>query len=218
MSPEQQQYVDAVIQVQLTHSGSAVVDAALNDDFIEGVWTHYRSLSNSAVQPDKSVLFYSLCAHLTHLDRVTLLSLCGKRGYDTRLYFGKIKPEDKAILEKNGVKIEGFVSYMDEMPSVFKSARINLNPTLRANRTGIHLRVVDVLGSGGFLLTNIQSEMQDFLKEDELATYKDTEDAVEKISFYLKHEDLRNKIAAKGHERILKDFTYEDRLNRMLST
>jgi spore maturation protein CgeB len=103
------------------------------------------------------------------------------------------------------------------MPAVFKSARINLNSTLRANRTGIPLRVVDVLGAGGFLLTNIQSEMLDFFKEDELATYETTAEAIEKISFYLENEDLRHTIAAKGHERILKDFTYEDRLSRMLA-
>ncbi len=217
MSPEQQQYIDAVIHVQLSHSGSTVVDAALNDEFIEGVCAHYRSISEGAVQPDKAALFYSLCAHLTHLDRVTLLSLCGKRGYDTRLYYGKIKPEDKEILEKNGVNVEGFVSYTDQMPAVFKSARINLNSTLRANRTGIPLRVVDVLGAGGFLLTNIQSEMLDFFKEDELATYETTAEAIEKISFYLENEDLRHTTAAKGHERILKDFTYEDRLSRMLA-
>lgn len=216
MSAEQQQYIDAVIQVQLMHSGSTVVDAALNDEFIEGVCAHYRSLSNVAVQPNKDVLFYSLCAHLTHLDRVTILSLSGKRGFDTRLYYGKARPADREILEKNSVKIHGFVRYMDEMPAVFKSTKISINSTLRANRTGIPLRVVDVLGTGGFLLTNLQSEMLDFFKEDELATYETSEDAIEKISFYLKNDDVREKIAVKGYERVLRDFSYEDRLSRML--
>jgi spore maturation protein CgeB len=104
------------------------------------------------------------------------------------------------------------------MPTVFKSAKINLNPTLRANRTGIPLRVVDVLGSGGFLLTTHQAEMDDFFDSDEIIYYENAEEALDKVQYYLAHEEERIKIARSGYERIKKDFSFPDRIAKMFST
>lgn len=52
-------------------------------------------------------------------------------------------------------------------------------------------------------MTNLQSEMLNFFKEDELATFETTEEAIEKIEFYLKNGDLRNQFAIKGHTLVL---------------
>ncbi len=217
MSDEQKKYVDAVIQVQLKHSGCGVVEAAINDDFVKSVCEFYRQQSETAVQPSKESLFYYLCAHITHLDRVSVLRICAEKGYRTNLYLGRISDGDKELLSKKGVILNPSVSYEEGMPQVFMSSKINLNPTLRANRTGINLRIVDVLGTGEFLLTTHQQELDDFFYEDEIVTYETLEEEIEKIAFYLDHDDIRDKIAKKGQERVKKDFNYVDRLNRMLS-
>ena len=52
----------------------------------------------------------------------------------------------------------GEVHYMYEMPLVFKCSKINLNITLRSIRNGIPLRAMDIMGAGGFLLTNHQND------------------------------------------------------------
>ena len=103
------------------------------------------------------------------------------------------------------------------MPQVFKCSKININPTTRANRTGIPLRVVDVLGCGGFLITNLQPEMDDFFEKDEILTYESSEEAIEKIDYYLCHDEERLKIAQKGFERVSKDFNFLTRVQEMLT-
>ncbi len=217
MTEEQKQYVDASVLVQLKHSGSVVIDAILTDEFVKGVCDYYKKQSECAVQPSKEALFYSICAHITHIDRVSLLRMSAERGYDTKLFYGGIKPEDRELLKKDNITLRENVNYMEEMPQVFSSSKVNLNPTLRANRTGIPLRIVDVLGCGGFLLTNHQPELDDFFNDDEIVTYENHEEAIEKIDYFLKHDDERKEIARNGYERVKTDFNYTDRLTRMFS-
>ena len=199
MSKEQQLYLDAVIAVQMKYSGSVVVDEALTRDFIEGVCEYYRS-------------------HVTHMDRVGLLRLCAGKGFHTRLYLSPLSKQNRELLESHNVELCDCVNYENEMPAVFKSAKINLNPTLRANRTGIPLRVVDVLGSGGFLLTTHQAELDEFFNTDEIVYYENIEEALDKVQYYMAHEEERIKIARSGYERIKKDFSFPDRIAKMFST
>ena len=74
------------------------------------------------------------------------------RKHPVRLYTAdKISGMDK-------VEVCGPVDYVKEMPYVFKNTKINLNMTLRSIWTGIPLRAIDVMGCGGFLLTNYQAD------------------------------------------------------------
>ncbi len=216
MTPEQQQFLEAMVKVQLKHSGSRVLDSALTEGFVEEICRHYRNLSELAVQPNKAQLFYSICTHITHMERLALLRLSAGKGHSTRLYASSVTDQNRSLLTSQGVEICGPVNYSMEMPQVFLDSRINLNPTLRANRTGIPLRVVDVLGVGGFLLTTHQAELDDFFFEDEIATYECVEEAIEKIDYYLSHESERILLAAKGHARAKKDFSFEDRIKAIL--
>lgn len=218
MSTEQQQYVDAVIAVQLGHSGSGVIDASLTDEFVEGVCAHYKNQSPTAIQPTKEQLFYSFCSHITHMDRLALLRLSAQKGYHTRLYFSQLSNQDRVLLEKYNVELMGNVSYEEEMPQVFKSTKINLNPTLRANRTGIPLRIVDILGCGGFMLSTHQAELDDFFFDGEVVYYETTEEAVELMDYYLAHDEEREKVASAGLRRVKEDFSFEDRIEKMLGT
>lgn len=218
MSPEQQQLMDAVVSVQMGHSGSTVLDAALTDEVVRQICEHYRSLAETAIQPTKEQLFFALSSHITHMERLALLRLSATKGYDTRLYIPSVSEANRELLTKCGVKICDAVSYEQEMPQVFKSCRINLCPTVRANRTGIPLRIVDVLGAGGFLLSSHQAELDDFFEKDELATYDCVEEAMDKINYYLTHEDERLIVARKAHERVEKDFRFEDRVKVILKS
>ncbi len=217
MSPEQQKFIDAVVAVQMGKSGSFVIDSALTDGFISQVNAYYRTQSESAIQPTREQFFFSICAHLTHLDRLLLLNMCGDRQYETKLYIADINNQDNQLLLSHNVSVNAPVSYHEDMPQVFKCSKINLNPTTRANRTGIPLRVVDVLGCGGFLITNHQPEMDDYFFEDEIITYETSQEAVEKIDYYLCHEEERLKIARKGFERVSKDFNFLTRVQKMLT-
>jgi spore maturation protein CgeB len=83
--------------------------------------------------------------------------------------------------------------------------------------TGINLRVFEALAVGGFLLTDHYEELQDLFEiGKEIETFKSADELVDKVNFYLNHDDLRNKIAAKGHEKFLKHFTWESRVRDLI--
>ena len=116
-----------------------------------------------------------------------------------------------------GIKMFGPVDYYDEMPYVFKNARINLNITLRSIKTGIPLRAFDIMGNGGFLLTNYQEEFLEYFKPDQdFVYYENIEDAVEKAKYYLQHPEIREKIAERGKKKVYNEHTFEERVKRMI--
>ena len=103
-------------------------------------------------------------------------------------------------------------------PYVFKHARINLNITLRSIKSGIPLRAFDILGAGGFLLTNYQTDFMDcYIPGEDFVYYESKEDKFAKIDYYLKHEDERVAIAQNGFERTAANHTYKHRIEEMLS-
>ena len=152
-----------------------------------------------------------MACEVTRRNRIILLSLCGAR-YDTRFY----SYQNSEVIKN--VKKCGEVDYLREMPQIFACSKINLNPSLRIIQTGIPLRAFDIMGAGGFLLSNYQEELlEHFVNEEEMVVYESMEDAVAKIDFYLRHEELRVKIAENGKRKTLKEHSLQDRLDQILS-
>ena len=111
----------------------------------------------------------------------------------------------------------GPVRYYDEMPFVFQQSRINLNISLRSILSGIPQRAFDIMGSGGFLLSNFQSDfLDDFVPGEDFDYYESEEDLLGKIDYYLSHEKEREAIAQNGHRKIANAHTYRHRIRAML--
>ena len=92
-----------------------------------------------------------------------------------------------------------------------------MNISLKTIRTGIPLRILDILASGGFVLSNFQEELAEYFKlGEEIITYGDLEELYYLTDYYLKHEEERKCIAANGLERVKKDFRFEDRMRKMI--
>ena len=103
------------------------------------------------------------------------------------------------------------------MPKIFKCSKINLSMTNRPIRTGMPLRMFDTMGAGGFLLTNYQAEIPEYFEIGrDLAVYESQEDLIDKIAYYLEHDDERIEIARNGHEKIRTEHTYSVKLQKML--
>ena len=58
----------------------------------------------------------------------------------------------------------GPANTLTEMPKIFHASKINLNITMRPIETGLSLRIWDVLGCGGFLITNYQAEIPEYFE------------------------------------------------------
>ena len=111
----------------------------------------------------------------------------------------------------------GEIDYYTQMPFVFKNSKINLNITLRSIQTGIPLRAMDIMGCGGFLLTNFQADFLDFFQPDiDFVYYEDYEDLIEKTNYYLTHEKERLQIAKKGYEKVKQYHNYPVRIEEII--
>ena len=111
----------------------------------------------------------------------------------------------------------GIVNYHTEMPLVFNQSRINLNISLRSIHSGIPLRVLDIMACGGFVLSNYQPELAElFVPDSEIVLFDSLEDALEKIDYYLSHEDERMRIANAGLKAVSERFSYKEGINKLM--
>ena len=216
MDDYQKGYIDAVVKTQLELYGGYIIDDVITEDFTEGVRKRYRSLSDKAIQVTQKELCWAIASYVTHLERMALLRILSKRN-QVKLYTYELTDDDKRILDK--VQYCGHVDYLSEMPQVFKASKINLCPILKANRSGIPLRALDIMGCCGFLLSAYQPELDEyFIDGQECVLYSSVEDAVAKAEFYLNHDELRKKIAEAGAAKTEQDFKYEDRIEILLNS
>ena len=77
----------------------------------------------------------------------------------------------------------------------------------------------DILGCGGFLMTNFQSELTDYFTIGvDLEAYSSMDELVDKCAYYLAHDDERLQIARNGYEKVSASHTYPHRIREMLKT
>jgi GT2 family glycosyltransferase/tetratricopeptide (TPR) repeat protein len=106
--------------------------------------------------------------------------------------------------------------FFEEMSRTYSASRIVFN---RSIGDDVNMRVFEALACGSLLLTNdLHGSGQDELFRDgvHLATYRDPEEMLDKIAYYLARDDLRRRIAARGRELALAEHTYGHRMESIL--
>ena len=203
-------YLKALMDVQSQIYGHYVFDEAISEELIDDINAQYlRQNPDTSLRLSKPALTFALSSEVTRNERLILLNLCGKR-FDTKLY-----SRDESVLINN-VKKCGPVDYVNEMPKVFACSKINLNPSLRIIQTGIPLRAFDIMGAGGFLLSNYQEELLEYYEDGtDMVIYESMGDAVEKIQFYLRNEELRCKIVKSGRKRTLEEHSLQECMEKI---
>ncbi len=206
-------YLQAVITVQSQLYGSFLLDKLIMESMVNNMNVQYQKRNpNTNVQVCKASLIQTMSEEITRKERIILLNLCGNK-FHTKLY-----SNDKDTFLQNVIEC-GPVNYITETPKVYACSKVNLNPSLKCIQTGIPLRVFEVMGAGGFLLTNYQEELlEHYENETDIVIYESMEDALEKIQFYLNHEDLRCKIAENGRRKTLENHSLQDCMAVMFKT
>ena len=147
---------------------------------------------------------------VTEQERLRLLKSVSEE-YALDLYTGS----DVSMLPK--VHYKGLARTMTEMPKIFHLSKINLNFTSKPIRTGLPLRIWDILGAGGFVLTNYQSEIPEYFEiGKDLETFSGEEELLDKIGYYLEHEKEREQIAENGYHKAKEQYSLELRVQQML--
>lgn len=147
---------------------------------------------------------------LTHVERTLLMELLSER-YDIHLYTRDTEQVPEGVKRFPEIIV-------DESQKIFYSSKINLNITLRSIASGVPLRIFDVMGVGGFMLSNWQEEIPElFVENKEIVTYKTPEELIDKADYYLKHENERIRIGVNGYLKVKEQHTFEKRLSKIIS-
>ena len=214
ISPYTQGFVDGLMEAQLKVYGHNFIPDNLNDRVINeiaGADPDFYEGSDTYTDTRRYLVAHQYIGiKLAALERERTLNRLAKH-FRVALY----TRSDASRLE--GVDCRGGVNTLTEMPKVFHVSKINLNITMRPIETGLSLRVWDILGCGGFLLTNYQAEIPEFFEiGKDLETYESMEELEQKVQYYLTHEDERVEIAIRGYEKVAMHHTYELRIAEMI--
>ena len=208
-------YLDGVIQAQLKVYGYNFLEECITDEILQ--------------QFKEKVPFYQFPEKANHNDRAAMahLYLGNKVTEQERLQLLKRVSEEFSLdlytasdfspLPKANYR--GLARSTTEMPKIFRLSKINLNFTSKPIRTGIPLRLWDILGAGGFVLTNYQSEIPEYFEVGkDLDIFASEEELVEKIRYYLEHEEERKEIAQNGYQKAKEKYSLELRVKQILQT
>lgn len=206
-------YLNSLMDMQSQIYGFFTLDNAISLDLIDDINRQYMEKEpNTKLKVSKAALVFAMASEITRKDRLILLNMFAKR-YKTKFY-----SYDTHELIQN-VEYCGSLDYVLQMPQMFACSKVNINPSLRIIQTGIPQRAVDIMGAGGFLLSNYQEELGEyFIDGEEMVMYESIEDALEKADYYLKHNDVRIEIAKRGRKKVLEEYSMEQRLDFILKT
>lgn len=95
----------------------------------------------------------------------------------------------------------------------FSMSKIVFNISIKDD---INMRCFETLSTGSFLLTNWIPTLSDLFEDGKhLVTYKTLDEMVEKVKYYLEHEDEREKIAKAGYDEFISKHTYKHRIDKI---
>lgn len=204
-------YLEGIVSTQEKIYGGYVIDDCVNDNIMKCINDNFAKVSGGTYSVIKQEVTYALATEVTGRERYKALALLQNR-CRVNLYS---TDKDERL---SGLNQCGPVDYYNQMPLAFNQAKINLNISLKIIQSGIPLRVFDVLGCGGFLITNYQQEIaENFEDGRELVIYEDIPDLIAKVDYYLSHDDERLRIACNGYEKVKSECTFEKRMNKILS-
>lgn len=204
-------YFDAALKIQTNLYCDYILDDILDGSMLAELSRHFiiakssKSFQNLYLSFSTTILGFKIA----QMERQKILTELSEK-FNVDIY------TDDEKYEYMRVKKHKTVDYWSEAPLVYRNSKINLNITLRSIRTGIPLRVWDILGAGGFCITNYQAELLLYFENGkDLVIFESMEDLNNKIEYYLTHEDERKAIAMNGYKKVKELHQYSNRIDEM---
>ena len=207
-------YVDGLIEAQLLVYGYNFIEECVTPELIEAFCKVRPELINfpdsMKVNTKAVIAQHIISVKVAEQERLRYLKALSEH-FNVDLYTGSDTYSMPLIHNR------GFAKTNTEMPIIFHQSKINLNLTAKSIRSGLSLRIFDVLGCEGFLITNYQAELPEhFNIGEDLEAYTSLDDLMGKCEYYLSHDKDRQEIAHNGFEKVKKYHTYDIRLTQML--
>ena len=181
-------------------------------DYIHLVNPNFKVSTNLDVSEVQYFERLFLVRKIANIERIAVLNTLAET-FPVSLYTtSKVGPD---LL--GNVEVKPPVPAGEAATVVYAGSKINLNISLKGIEGGTPQRIMDVLAAGGFMLTNYCSETADIFEEDqEIVMFKTPEELVDKVDYYLKHDDERKAIAKRGQEKVLECYNYEKKLTKIM--
>lgn len=205
-------YLESIMKAQQHTYGYFFLESLLTPNILSDLQAAcpYTPMADGAETDAYIYANYFLCRKITSRERLSLLKLASECA-NLNLY------THNPVKELPSANYIGPVDYYDIMPLVFKNSQINLNISLKSIRTGIPLRCMDIMGCGGFLLTNFQADFMDYFTPGEDFVYYESESNFQElIKYYVSHEKERRQIQANALGKMKDSHTFEHRIQEIL--
>lgn len=199
-------YISGMIEANGQMPYANLLESLVTDELISHIKKADSSFYQAATRFDDVDRF--VCAH----SYIGMAAACEMRiqtlntlaeHFHTTLFTRSNTAALKNVSVKPGIKTH------TEMPKVFHLSKINLNMTIPPIQTGLPLRIFDIMGCGGFVMTNWQEEIPTiFTPGTDLETYTCLEELTEKCNYYLTHDDERIQIAQNGYQKVKSAYQY----------
>lgn len=207
-------YVNGLIETQLKIYGYNFIEDVISDEFADRLLNSindvYKFPKGYHTNNKALAAQYYISVKVAEQERLRILKKLSNT-FNVDIY----TRSDTSSMPK--IHNRGYAKSLTEMPLIFNNSKININITAKSIRSGLSLRIFDVLGCGGFLITNYQAELPDFFEiGKDLVTYESLDDLINKCNYYLKHTDERMEIADNGYKKVKQFHSYDTRLIQMI--
>lgn len=206
-------YLEASLWAQLQVSGGNLLQEMLTEDILLQLSDYFKLEKNEASLADIGLIFTStvLGFKAASMERERYLNALSLR-YPIDLY------TNSQTGQLPLVSCFGGADYWEEMPNIFHASKINLNFTIPNIIDGTPLRVWDILGCGGFCLTNYRPDLlRHFENGKDLVIFEGKEELLQKAEYYLSHDKEREQIAYQGYQTIKEHHSYAARIKEMFA-
>lgn len=160
--------------------------------------------------------FDSIAKYLSNMNIIIIGPLWNKLSHYS-LLSNKIVPTGIASTAVanffNGAKIVINLHRSHDDKTLFKKNTRNLNAY------SINPRTFEISACGAFQLTDLRQDLSSYYTPGyEIVTYTSPNELIEKIHYYLQHEDERYEIALRGFQKTMREHTFRKRMLKMLKT
>lgn len=225
LSSNTKEILSNAVKEQVGRPGSDVIDSIVTEFIIKKINNEYYDATEKAAEEahvampenvfeiNERQLKFLMAVEATRQERLVLTGTLASY-YSTAVATGSYSEGLKGFMP--AAEILPPLDYEKEMPGFFMDSKVNLNPALHAIRSGMNLRLLDIIGSESFCLSSNLPEISEHFKiGEEIETYSSLEECIEKAEFYIKNDSRREEIARRGFEKAAKEFRYEDRICAM---
>lgn len=94
-----------------------------------------------------------------------------------------------------------------EIAEIYSKSKISLNPHHEQSKLGVNPRVFEMSACETFQLCSPQKYLEKFFPNGEIETYENAEDCLQKIEFFLKNPDERERRAKTAAKIVRENFT-----------